>query len=56
MARAVELGVASQGRTVEEAEFNVREAVSLYLEDTTPSKKEFSYRTPIVISSEVEYA
>ncbi len=32
-ARCVELGVVSQGKSVEDAETNLREAVSLYLED-----------------------
>ena len=34
VAYCVELGVASQGRTVAEAKKNIREAVELYLEDT----------------------
>lgn len=32
VARAVELGVVSQGRTIDEAKKNLREAVELYLE------------------------
>ena len=38
VARSLELGVTSQGRTMEEAEKNIKEAVDLYLEDQ-PSKK-----------------
>ena len=33
VARAVELGVVSQGKTLDEAKKNLREAVALYLED-----------------------
>lgn len=32
VARAVELGVVSQGRTLDEAQKNLKEAVELYLE------------------------
>lgn len=32
VARCVELGVVSQGKTIEEAQANLREAVELYLE------------------------
>jgi len=33
VARCIELGVVSQGRTIEEAQKNLKEAVELYLED-----------------------
>ncbi|MCR4279334.1 MAG: type II toxin-antitoxin system HicB family antitoxin [Candidatus Zambryskibacteria bacterium] len=33
VAHCVELGVASQGKTIEEAQANIKEAVELYLED-----------------------
>ncbi len=33
VARCVELGVVSQGKTIEQAQDNLREAVELYLED-----------------------
>ena len=33
VARCLELGVVSQGRTVESAQANLKEAVELYLED-----------------------
>lgn len=38
VARCVELGVASQGRTIGEAKKNIKEAVELYLEDM-PTRK-----------------
>ncbi len=37
VARCVELGVVSQGKTIEEARKNVQEAVELYLEDMPKS-------------------
>ncbi len=37
VAQAIELGVASQGNTVEEAKKNLIEAVELYLEDEDPT-------------------
>ena len=39
MARSLELGVASQGKTLEEAEKNVQEAIELYLEDQPNKRK-----------------
>jgi predicted RNase H-like HicB family nuclease len=33
VARCVELGVVSQGKTIEETQKNLKEAVELYLED-----------------------
>jgi len=33
VARCVELGVVSQGKTIEDAQKNLKEAVELYLED-----------------------
>ena len=38
VARSLELGVVSQGKTIEEAEKNVKEALELYLEDQ-PDKR-----------------
>ena len=34
MARCIELGVVSQGKTIEEAQANLKEAVELYLESS----------------------
>jgi len=39
VARCVELGVVSQGKTIEGAQKNLKEAVELYLEDQPKSKK-----------------
>ncbi len=41
VAHAVEFGVASQGRAIEEAKKNLQEAVELYLEDV-PKKERSS--------------
>ncbi len=35
----IELGVVSQGKTLDEANFNLKEAVELYLENTKIDKK-----------------
>jgi predicted RNase H-like HicB family nuclease len=56
VARAVELGVVSQGKSVEEAENNLKEAVELYLENEKVLDKISSDHAPIVTSLEVEYA
>lgn len=42
VARCVELGVVSQGKTLDEANSNLKEAVLLYLENTKISKTQFS--------------
>ena len=55
VARALELGVVSQGKTQEEAEGNLKEAVELYLEDSFISREQLD-RKPVIKSSEVEYA
>jgi predicted RNase H-like HicB family nuclease len=41
VAYCLELGVVSQGKTIEEARKNLREAVELYLEDQPKIKKNF---------------
>ncbi len=56
VARALELGVVSQGATVEEAETNLKEAVELYLEGENAPFDKKSAHAPIVTSLEVEYA
>lgn len=56
VARALELGVVSQGQSIEEAENNLKEAVELYLEDQDVPVEYFSKQAPLVTSLEVEYA
>lgn len=53
VARSLELGVTSQGRTIEEAKNNLQEAVELYLEDMPKGKKELTKESPLVTSIEV---
>jgi predicted RNase H-like HicB family nuclease len=52
VARAVELGVASQGKTIPEAQKNLREAVELYLEDQP--KRNISKETPLLAVLEAD--
>ena len=40
VARALELGVVSQGKTLKEAQLNLKEAVELYLEEMPGIRKE----------------
>ena len=42
VARCVELGVVSQGKTLDEANINLKEAVELYLENTKINTSKFS--------------
>lgn len=53
IARSVELGVTTQGRTIQEARENLKEAVELYLEDAPASKKYLSKESPLVTSIEI---
>ncbi len=46
VARSLELGVVSQGKSIEEAEKNIKEAVELYLEDQPNKKKGLPVGTP----------
>ena len=46
VARSLELGVVSQGRTIEEAERNIKEALELYLEDQPDKKKNLPVGAP----------
>ncbi|OGY86499.1 MAG: hypothetical protein A2319_01910 [Candidatus Kerfeldbacteria bacterium RIFOXYB2_FULL_38_14] len=57
IAEALELGVVSQGKTIEEAKKNLTEAVELYLEDEKISSKKIKQKSaPFVSVLEVEYA
>jgi len=56
VARCVELGVVSQGRTIEKAQENLKEAVELYLEDQPKSKKYSLKKAPIITSFELTHA
>ena len=53
VARSLELGVTTQGKTIEMAKENLREAVELYLEDMPISRKILSKEIPLVTSIEI---
>ncbi len=54
MARAIEVGVTSQGRTIEEAKKNLQEAVELYLENEPQLKKQISKESPLLTTLQAE--
>ncbi|PIQ07480.1 MAG: HicB family protein [Candidatus Nealsonbacteria bacterium CG18_big_fil_WC_8_21_14_2_50_37_10] len=56
VARCLELGVVSQGKTVEEAQRNLKEAAELYLEDQPKAKKYLSKQAPLITSLELKHA
>lgn len=57
IARCVELGVVSQGTSIEEAVKNLREAVDLYLEDIPEQDlREYENVRPFVSTLQFEYA
>ena len=56
VARCIELGVVSQGKTIEEAQKNLKEAVGLYLKDRPRSKRYRLRQAPMVTTLEVQRA
>ena len=54
VSRCLELGVVSQGKSIEESQANLKEAVELYLEDYRPTKKFFSEQAPLVTTFELK--
>lgn len=56
VARCIELGVVSQGKTIESAQKNLREAIELYLDDTPKGKRYHSKMAPLVTTLEVRHA
>ena len=55
VARCVELGVVSQGKTIEEAKENLKEAVELYLENQPKTKKFLPKEAPFVTTLELKH-
>ncbi len=53
VARSTELGVVSQGKTIEDAKKNLREAIELYLEDMPGRKQLLSKEEPLVTALEI---
>jgi len=56
VARCVELGVVSQGKTIENTQENLKEAVELYLEDRPAVKKSFSQNSSLIGIFELTHA
>lgn len=52
VARAVELGVVSQGKDIESAQRNLEEAVGLYLSREPKLKKKISKESPLLTTLE----
>ena len=55
VARCVELGVVSQGKTIKTAEKNLREAVELYLENAPQKRRLLSRRAPLITTLEIKH-
>jgi len=55
IARCVELGVVSQGKTIKQAQDNLKEAVELYLEDRPKRKKYLLKRAPLITTLELKH-
>lgn len=53
VARSVESGVVSQGKTVEEAQKNLIEAVELFLQDNPKAKSYFSKIPALITTLEI---
>ena len=53
VAKCAELGVVSQGKTIEVANENLKEAVLLYLENNPKVRKESSKEHPLVTTLEL---
>ncbi|PIQ92763.1 MAG: HicB family protein [Parcubacteria group bacterium CG11_big_fil_rev_8_21_14_0_20_39_14] len=56
VAHCAELGVVSQGKNIEEAKKNLKEAIKLYLEDEPRAKRYSLKSAPLVTTIELEYA
>lgn len=56
VAHCIELGVASQGKTIEEAQENLKEAVELYLEDNSTAKAHLSKSSSFITTFELQYS
>ncbi len=55
VAHCLELGVVSQGKTIEEAQKNLKEAVELYLEDNPGAKTYLSKSPSLITTFELQY-
>lgn len=55
VAHCVELGVVSQGKTIRDAQKNLKEAVELYLEDNPKAKTYLSKESALITTFELQY-
>jgi predicted RNase H-like HicB family nuclease len=55
VAKCAELGVVSQGKTIEEAQNNLKEATELYLEKETVAKKALPQKAPFITTFELKH-
>ena len=55
VAKCVELGVVSQGKTIEEAQKNLVEATELNIEKETLSDKCFPKKAPLITTFELKH-
>lgn len=55
VARCAELGVVSQGKTIEATEENLKEAVGLYLENMPTFKKYLLTKAPLITTLELDH-
>ncbi len=51
VARCLELGVVSQGKSIEGSQKNLKEAVELYLENQPKAKTHLSKAAPLIITT-----
>ena len=56
VAHCVELGVVSQGKTIEDAQKNLKEAVELYLEDNPKARTHLSKTPSLITTFELQYS
>lgn len=55
VAHCGELGVVSQGLTIDKAQKNLKEAVELYLEDRPKTFSSFARRAPLISVMQIEH-
>lgn len=53
VAKSLELGVVSQGKTIEQAKQNLQEAIELYLEDMPKARKQLRDDSPLLTTIEI---
>lgn len=56
VSRCVELDVVSQGKSIEDSQKNLKEAVELYLEDAPKTEKLFLKEAPFISFLDIQHA